>query len=136
MSEIRSLTQKVQHFCLLRFFHVSFTKVTSISTPRIPTMRLSEKDPELGSLPKGISAIPFQVLDAKSEFEVLDLLSKRLAATSEGATGKEQPVVAKPSNEPIDLPMLGDAIATAVPEPALEAFGCTAGQDPDSQYHH
>ena len=99
-------------------------------------MRLSEKDPELGSLLKGISAIPFQEFDAKSEFKVLNLLSKKLAATSEGATGKEQPIAAMPSNEPIDLPRLGAAIATAVPEPALEAFECIAGQGPDSQYHY
>jgi len=97
-------------------------------------MRLSLKDPGLGSLPKGISAIPFQVFDAKSEFKVLNLLSKKLAATSEGATGKEQPAAAVPSNEPANLPMLDAATVTAMPEPALEAFECIAGQGPDSQY--
>ena len=136
MNEIQSLTQRAQHFCLLRFFHASFTKVTSRFTPKNPTMRLSLWDPGLGLLPKGISAIPFQAFDAKSEFEVLDLLSKKLAATSEGATGIEQPIAVVPSNEPTDLPMLDAATATAVPEPELEASECIAGQGPDSQYHH
>jgi hypothetical protein len=99
-------------------------------------MLLSLRDPGLGSLPKGISAIPFLMFDARSEFEVLDLLSKKLAATSEGVTGKEQPAAAKPSNEPTDLPRLDATIARAVPEPALEASECIAGQGPDSQYHY
>ena len=99
-------------------------------------MLLSLRDPGLESLPKGISAIPFLLFDARSEFEVLGLLSKKLAATSEGATGKEQPVVAVPSNEPTNLPRLDAATATAVLEPALEASEYIAGQGPDSQYHH
>lgn len=94
------------------------------------------RHPGLRSLPKGISAIPIQVFDAKSEFEVLNLLSKKLAATSGGATGKEQPIAVVPSDEPTDLPVLDAATATAVPEPELEAFECIAGQDPDSQSHH
>jgi hypothetical protein len=88
------------------------------------------------SLPKGISAIPSLVFDAKSKFEDLNLLSGKLAATSEGAIGREQPVAAMPSDEPADSPRLGDATARAVPEPALEASECIAGQGPDWQCRH
>ena len=93
-------------------------------------MRLSLGQPGLGSLLMGTSAIPFLWFDAESKFEDLDLLSRKLAATSEGATGKEQPIAAMPSNEPIDLPRLDDAATKAEPEPALEASECIAGQGP------
>ena len=88
------------------------------------------------SLPKGISAIPSLVFDAKSKFVDLNLLSGKLAATSEGATDIEQPVAAMPSDEPADSPRLNDAAATAVPEPALVASECIAGQGPDWPSQH
>ena len=94
-------------------------------------MRLSLRHPGPGSPPKGISPIPSLVFDAKYEFEGPDLLSGKLAATSEGAIGREQPVAAMPSDEPADSPRLDDVAATAVPVPALEASECIAGQGPD-----
>jgi hypothetical protein len=98
-------------------------------------MRLSSRHPGVGS-PKGISAIPSLVFDAKSEFVDPDSLSGKLAATSEGATDIEQPVAAMPSDEPADSPRLNDATARAVPEPALEASECIAGQGPDWPCSH
>ena len=84
----------------------------------------------LGALPKGISATPLQELDAESEFEVPGLVSRKLAATDGGAIGKGQPAAAMQSDEPTDLPRLDATTATAVPEPALKASECIAGQDP------
>lgn len=88
------------------------------------------------SLPKGISAIPSLVFDAKSEFVDPDSLSGKLAATSEGATDIEQPVAAMPSDEPTDSPRLNDVAATAMPEPALKASECIAAPGPDWQCRH
>jgi len=99
-------------------------------------MRLSLAHPGPGSPPKGISAIPLLVFDAKSEFEELDSLSGKLAATSEGAIGREQPVITMPSDEPADSPRLDDAATTAVPEPTLAASECIAGQGPDLECRH
>jgi hypothetical protein len=99
-------------------------------------MRLSLRHPGPGSPPKGISAIPLLVFDANSEFEDPDSLSGKLAATSEGAVGREQPVAAMPSDEPADSPRLDDVAATAVPEPALIASECIAGQGPDFECRH
>jgi hypothetical protein len=76
------------------------------------------------------------MFDAKSEFEDPDLISWKLAATSEEVAGKEQPVAAMPSDEPADSPRLDDAAATAVPEPALEASEYITGQGPDWQCRH
>ena len=98
-------------------------------------MRLSSRHPGVGS-PKGISAIPLQVFDAKSEFVDPDLLSWKVAATNEGVISIEQPVAVMPSDEPADSPRLNDAAATAVPEPALVASECIAGQGPDWPSQH
>ena len=76
------------------------------------------------------------MFDAEYEFEGPDLLSGKLAATSEGVAGKEQPVITMPSDEPADSPRLDDAAATAVPEPALAASECIAGQGPDLESQH